>query len=68
MLSILFRTGVFNLTVALQVWLLLACVRFVRCMSGLFQMVKTAQTATKPALRCAARCFFLERSFGPAQS
>ncbi len=44
MLGTFFLTVVFDLTVALQVGLLLACVLFVRRMSSLFQVVETART------------------------
>ncbi|MEO8021903.1 SulP family inorganic anion transporter [Polaromonas sp.] len=45
MLGTFFLTVVFDLTVALQVGLLLACVLFVRRMSSLFQVVETGRTA-----------------------
>ncbi|MDO9359345.1 MAG: SulP family inorganic anion transporter [Polaromonas sp.] len=44
MLGTFFLTVVLDLTVALQVGLLLACVLFVRRMSSLFQVVETART------------------------
>lgn len=44
MLGTFFLTVVFDLTVALQVGLLLACVLFVRRMSSLFQVVETARS------------------------
>ena len=44
MLGTFFLTVVFDLTVALQVGLLLACVLFVRRMSTLFQVVETARS------------------------
>ncbi len=45
MLGTFFLTVVFDLTVALQVGLLLACVLFVRRMSSLFQVVETGRSA-----------------------
>lgn len=44
MLGTFFLTVVFDLTVALQVGLLLACVLFVRRMSSLFQVVETSRS------------------------
>lgn len=44
MLGTFFLTVVFDLTVALQVGLLLACVLFVRRMGSLFQVVETARS------------------------
>jgi len=44
MLGTFFLTVVFDLTVALQVGLILACVLFVRRMSSLFQVVETSRS------------------------
>jgi SulP family sulfate permease len=49
---------IFDLTVALQVGLLLACVLFVRRMSSLFQVVMVSQTANEACFRLYGSLFF----------
>ncbi len=57
MLGTFLLTVVLDLTVALQVGLLLACVLFVRRMSSLFQVVETDHTDTSVISSSTARCF-----------
>jgi SulP family sulfate permease len=57
MLGTFLLTVVFDLTVALQVGLILACVLFVRRMSSLFQVVEVSRDArTRRASSSTARC------------
>ena len=58
MLGTFFLTVVFDLTVALQVGLLLACVLFVRRMSSLFQVVEVSRSATEATFRLYGSLFF----------
>ena len=51
-------TVVFDLTVALQVGLLLACVLFVKRMSSLFQVVLVSQTDAEASFRLYGSLFF----------
>jgi len=51
-------TVVFDLTVALQVGLLLACVLFVKRMSSLFQVALVSQTETEASFRLYGSLFF----------
>ncbi|MEO5659967.1 MAG: SulP family inorganic anion transporter [Polaromonas sp.] len=58
MLGTFFLTVVFDLTVALQVGLLLACVLFVRRMSSLFQVVEVSRGAEEASFRLYGSLFF----------
>ena len=58
MLGTFFLTVVFDLTVALQVGLLLACVLFVRRMSSLFQVALVSQTENEACFRLHGSLFF----------
>ena len=58
MLGTFFLTVVFDLTVALQVGLLLACVLFVRRMSSLFQVVEVSRSETEANFRLYGSLFF----------
>jgi len=58
MLGTFFLTVVFDLTVALQVGLLLACVLFVRRMSSLFQVVELSRSETEASFRLYGSLFF----------
>ena len=58
MLGTFFLTVVFDLTVALQVGLLLACVLFVRRMSSLFQVALVSQTENEACFRLYGSLFF----------
>ncbi len=58
MLGTFFLTVVLDLTVALQVGLLLACVLFVRRMSSLFQVVETARDANSASFQLYGSLFF----------
>lgn len=58
MLGTFFLTVVFDLTVALQVGLILACVLFVRRMSTLFQVVETTHTADQASFTLYGALFF----------
>jgi SulP family sulfate permease len=58
MLGTFFLTVVFDLTVALQVGLLLACVLFVRRMSSLFQVVETGRTGDSVNFQLYGSLFF----------
>ena len=58
MLGTFFLTVVFDLTVALQVGLVLACVLFVRRMSTLFQVVETARDAESASFQLYGSLFF----------
>jgi SulP family sulfate permease len=58
MLGTFFLTVVFDLTVALQVGLVLACVLFVRRMSTLFQVVETARDAGSASFQLYGSLFF----------
>ena len=58
MLGTFFLTVVFDLTVALQVGLILACVLFVRRMSTLFQVVETSHTADQASFTLYGTLFF----------
>ncbi|MDI1237149.1 MAG: SulP family inorganic anion transporter [Polaromonas sp.] len=58
MLGTFLLTVVFDLTVALQVGLLLACVLFVRRMSSLFQVVETERTADSVHFQLYGSLFF----------
>jgi SulP family sulfate permease len=58
MLGTFFLTVVFDLTVALQVGLLLACVLFVRRMSSLFQVVALSNTGDEACFRLHGSLFF----------
>jgi SulP family sulfate permease len=58
MLGTFFLTVVFDLTVALQVGLVLACVLFVRRMSTLFQVVETARDAQSASFKLYGSLFF----------
>ena len=58
MLGTFFLTVVFDLTVALQVGLMLACVLFVRRMSTLFQVVETTHTADQASFTLYGALFF----------
>ena len=58
MLGTFFLTVVFDLTVALQVGLVLACVLFVRRMSTLFQVVETARDAASASFQLYGSLFF----------
>lgn len=58
MLGTFFLTVVFDLTVALQVGLVLACVLFVRRMSTLFQVVETGRDAGSASFQLYGSLFF----------
>ncbi|CDS50908.1 Sulfate permease [Polaromonas sp. CG9_12] len=58
MLGTFFLTVVFDLTVALQVGLLLACVLFVRRMSSLFQVVEVSRSDEEASFRLYGSLFF----------
>ena len=58
MLGTFFLTVVFDLTVALQVGLLLACVLFVRRMSSLFQVALVSRSADEASFRLQGSLFF----------
>jgi SulP family sulfate permease len=58
MLGTFFLTVVFDLTVALQVGLLLACVLFVRRMSSLFQVVALSNSGEEACFRLHGSLFF----------
>ena len=58
MLGTFFLTVVFDLTVALQVGLILACVLFVRRMSTLFQVVETSRTPQQASFTLYGALFF----------
>jgi SulP family sulfate permease len=58
MLGTFFLTVVFDLTVALQVGLVLACVLFVRRMSTLFQVVETGRDAESASFQLYGSLFF----------
>ena len=58
MLGTFFLTVIFDLTVALQVGLLLACVLFVRRMSSLFQVALVSQTENSACFRLYGSLFF----------
>ena len=58
MLGTFLLTVVFDLTVALQVGLMLACVLFVRRMSTLFQVVETSHTDTAASFTLYGALFF----------
>ncbi len=58
MLGTFFLTVVFDLTVALQVGLLLACVLFVRAMSSLFKVEETFRSAEEASFRLYGALFF----------
>jgi SulP family sulfate permease len=58
MLGTFFLTVVFDLTVALQVGLILACVLFVRRMSSLFQVVEVSRDADTASFQLYGSLFF----------
>ena len=58
MLGTFFLTVIFDLTVALQVGLLLACVLFVRRMSSLFQVELVSQAGNSACFRLYGSLFF----------
>ena len=58
MLGTFFLTVVFDLTVALEVGLLLACVLFVKRMSSLFQVVMVSHGADEASFRLYGSLFF----------
>ena len=58
MLGTFFLTVVFDLTVALQVGLILACVLFVRRMSSLFQVVEVSRSADAASFQLYSSLFF----------
>jgi SulP family sulfate permease len=58
MLGTFFLTVIFDLTVALQVGLLLACVLFVRRMSSLFQVMEVSRSAEEASFRLYGSLFF----------
>ena len=58
MLGTFFLTVVFDLTVALQVGLILACVLFVRRMSSLFRVVETSRDAESASFQLYGSLFF----------
>ncbi|MDB5741957.1 MAG: sulfate transporter [Polaromonas sp.] len=58
MLGTFFLTVIFDLTVALQVGLLLACVLFVRRMSSLFQVVQVSRSESEARFRLYGALFF----------
>ena len=53
-----FMTVVFDLTVALQIGLVLACVLFVRRMSSLFQVTQTARDEGSASFQLCGSLFF----------
>lgn len=58
MLGTFFLTVVFDLTVALQVGLILACVLFVRRMSTLFQVVEVSRSSESASFQLYGSLFF----------
>ena len=58
MLGTFFMTVVFDLTVALQAGLVLACVLFVRRMSSLFQVTQTARDEGSASFQLSGSLFF----------
>ena len=58
MLGTFFMTVVFDLTVALQIGLVLACVLFVRRMSSLFQVTQTARDEGSASFQLCGSLFF----------
>jgi SulP family sulfate permease len=58
MLGTFFLTVVFDLTVALEVGLLLACVLFVKRMSGLFEVMEISRSAEEVRFRLHGSLFF----------
>ncbi|MFC5521151.1 SulP family inorganic anion transporter [Polaromonas jejuensis] len=58
MLGTFLLTVIFDLTVALQVGLILACVLFVRRMSSLFQVVEVARSAEAASFQLYGALFF----------
>ncbi|MDQ3057942.1 MAG: SulP family inorganic anion transporter [Pseudomonadota bacterium] len=58
MLGTFFLTVVFDLTVALEVGLLMACILFVKRMSGLFQVVEVSHSAEEACFRLYGSLFF----------
>jgi SulP family sulfate permease len=58
MLGTFFLTVVFDLTVALEVGLLTACILFVKRMSGLFQVVPVSHTGDEACFRLYGALFF----------
>ncbi len=58
MFGTFFLTVVFDLTVALQVGLILACVLFVRRMSSLFRVVETSRDAKSASFQLYGSLFF----------
>ncbi len=58
MMGTFLLTVIFDLTVALQVGLILACVLFVRRMSTLFQVVETARSADAASFKLYGSLFF----------
>jgi SulP family sulfate permease len=58
MLGTFFLTVVFDLTVALEVGLLTACILFVKRMSGLFQVVEISLTGDEACFRLYGALFF----------
>ncbi|SFB68689.1 sulfate permease, SulP family [Polaromonas sp. OV174] len=58
MLGTFLLTVIFDLTVALQVGLILACVLFVRRMSSLFQVVETSRSADAVSFELYGSLFF----------
>ncbi len=58
MLGTFFLTVVFDLTVALEVGLLLACVLFVKRMSSLFEVVEVSRSAEEAQFRLHGSLFF----------
>ncbi|HEY3049409.1 MAG TPA: SulP family inorganic anion transporter [Polaromonas sp.] len=58
MLGTFFLTVIFDLTVALQVGLILACVLFVRRMSSLFQVVETSRSDDAASFQLYGSLFF----------
>lgn len=58
MLGTFFLTVIFDLTVALQVGLMLACVLFVRAMSSLFQVEEVSRSADEASFRLYGALFF----------
>ncbi len=58
MLGTFFLTVIFDLTVALQVGLILACILFVRRMSSLFQVVEVSRDAESASFQLYGSLFF----------
>ena len=58
MLGTFFLTVVFDLTVALEVGLLMACVLFVKRMSGLFEVMEISRSAEEVRFRLHGSLFF----------